>query len=84
MVYSVLLVHGMIVHLYIVIFRVNRLYGLRHTHTHLDSKRETVHGESIGKAVRDLMRLSSGLEYLKYVLVCTIPQIGSEPDSVTM
>ena len=64
---------------------VNRLEGLRHTHTHLDSKREAaVLGESIGKAVRDIMRLSSGLKYLKYVLVCTIPQIGSEPDSVTM
>ena len=63
---------------------VNRLDGLRPTHTHLDSKREALRGESIGKAVRDLMRLSSGLKYLKYVLVCTIPQIGLEPDSVTM
>ena len=63
---------------------VNRLDDLRHTHTHLDSKREGVRGESIGKAVRDLIRLSYGLKYLRYVLVCTIPQIGSEPDSVTM
>ena len=29
--------------------------------------REAVHGESIGKAVRDILRLSSGLEYLRYV-----------------
>ena len=43
---------------------VNRL---GRTHIHLDSKRETVPGESIGKAVRDIMRLSSGLEYLEYV-----------------
>ena len=50
----------------------------------MDSNGEAVRGESIGKAVRDLMRLSSGLKYLKYVLVCTIPQICSEPDSVTM
>ena len=76
--------HGMIVHLEHIIFMVNRLDGFRHTHTHLYSKKEAVRGESIGKAVRDLMRLSSGLEYLKYVLMCTIPQIGSEPDSVTM
>ena len=43
---------------------VNRLNDLRYT---MDSKRKAVHGESIGKAVRDLMRLSSGLEYLKYI-----------------
>ena len=34
--------------------------------------REAVHGESIGKAVRDIMRLSSGLKYLEYVLVHVI------------
>ena len=45
---------------------------------------EAVRGDSIGKAVRDIMRLSSGLECLKYVLVCTTPQIGSKPDSITM
>ena len=39
-------------------------------------KEGVIHGESIGKAVRDIMRLSSGLEYFKYVLVCTIPLIG--------
>ena len=55
---------------------VSRLDGLRPTHTHLDSKREAVRGESIGEAARDLMRLSSGLKYFRYVLVCTIPQIG--------
>ena len=33
------------------------------------SLREAVRGESIGKAVGDIMRLSSGLKYLKYVLV---------------
>ena len=48
---------------------VNRLNNLRYT---LHSKKEAVHGESIGKAVRDIMRLSSGLEYLKYVLVCMV------------
>ena len=30
-----------------------------------------VSGELIAKAVRDIMRLSSGLKYLLYVLVCT-------------
>ena len=29
-------------------------------------------GESTGKAVRDIMRLSSGLRCLEYVLVCTV------------
>ena len=53
-------------------FRLEHVNTLRYTHTHLDSKREAVHGESMGKALRDVMRLSSGLEYLEYVLVCTI------------
>ena len=40
---------------------------------YLDSKRaEAVRDESIGKAVRDIMRLSSGLKHLKYVPVCTV------------
>ena len=60
--------HGMIVYLQHIIFLVNRLDDLRYT---LDSKRKAVHGVSIGKAVRDIMRLSSGLKYLEYVLVCT-------------
>ena len=51
---------------------VNRLSYLRY------SMREAVHGESIGKAVRDIMRLSSGLEYLKYVLVCTVEASASQ------
>ena len=34
--------------------------------------REAVRGESIEKAVGDIMRLSSGLKYLKYVLVCAV------------
>ena len=38
-------------------------------YTYLDSKSRAVHGESMGKAVRDLMRLSSGLKSLRYVLV---------------
>ena len=62
--------HGMIVHLLHIIFMVNRLDDLRHRH--MDSKMKAVRGESIGKAVRDLMRLSSGLEYLRYELVCTV------------
>ena len=53
--------HGIIVYLYHIIFLVNRL---RHTLIHLDSKREAVHGESIGKAVGDIMRFSSGLKHL--------------------
>ena len=32
-------------------------------------KEGALRGESIGKAVGDIMRLSTGLEYLKYVLV---------------
>lgn len=47
---------------------VNRLDHFIHTHINLGLTSETVRGEPIGKAVRDLMRLSSGLEYLKYVL----------------
>ena len=40
---------------------MNRCSDLRYTHA--------VSGESIAKAIRDIMRLSSGLKYLLYVLV---------------
>ena len=59
----------MAVYLWHIIFMVNRL---GREYIHLDSMKEAVHGELIGKAVRDIMRLSSGLEYLGYVLVCTV------------
>ena len=55
-----------------IIVMVNRLDDMRYAHIHLDSKSRAVRGESIGKAVRDLMRLSSGLRYLEYVLLCTV------------
>ena len=55
---------------YPVIYLVNRLDHFRDIL--LDSKREAVRGESIGKAVRDIMRLSSGLKYVEYVLVRTV------------
>ena len=54
---------------------VNRLNDLRYT---IDSEREAVHGESIGKAVRDIMRLSSGLEDLKYVFLYTVEAGASQ------
>ena len=61
--------HEVIVYLKpLLFFPVNSVF-LDSSHTHLDSKREAVHGESIGKAVRDIMRLSSGLKYLQYVHV---------------
>ena len=36
------------------------------------SKMEAVRRESIGKAVSDIMRLSFGLEHLKYILLYTV------------
>ena len=51
------------------------LNRLRHTSALLDSKKAAVHGKSMAKAVADIMKLSSGLKHLEYVLVCTIPQI---------
>ena len=51
----------------ICIFKAHHFWfnRFRYARTFLDSTRETVCGESIGKAVKDL--ISSGLEYLEYV-----------------
>ena len=46
-----------------------RLDHFRDTFFHWVFIGKAIYGESIGKAVRDIMRLSSGLEDVKYVCV---------------